>query len=280
MKIITTLLAFALILLLLFCTDNPFFGDDPAPNLKLKGKVTLEDEKDFSNIFVWLRGINVKTKTKKDGSFALQLPNPQALPGGAFAWNRDVALYYYMVNFKIDSVMISLFNGKLEQDQKNVTNSGWVNGEKQLQKEIQISSTCEPERIDANDSVWVSFNLKIEKRYFGDTLSTYISRGRSKDPDTLRAFYLFRADDPLGTYKKYIVTTGKPFTGFINQTLEGENKIKVMLAEGEYKIVPFVNLIQRGIPAEMFFEMDAYPGFTEDFLKLPMTYESQILTAN
>jgi len=39
-------------------------------------------------------------------------------------------------------------------------------------------------------------------------------------------------------------------------------------------------MYQRGIPAEIFFEMDAYPGFSEDFLKLPMTYESQILTVN
>ena len=99
MKIIGNLVSITLLLLLANCSSNPFFGDDVVENnLVLSGIITLQEETDNSDIFIWLRGINVSTKTKADGSFSLQLPSPETWPGGAFAWMGKLPLYFYMNN--------------------------------------------------------------------------------------------------------------------------------------------------------------------------------------
>ena len=264
-----------LLTIIVYCTSNPFFGDDLVPdNLLIKGRVTLEEDTDFSNIFVWLRGINAKTHSDADGSFSLQLPNPKSLPGGAFAWNGELPLYFYMDNFRIDSVMIFILNGEIKPNQENVSNSGELKVEKQLKKIIDIHSTCYPDNINDVDSVFIKVHFEIRQRSNGGKLFTY------KDgDDSLKAFYIFRVDDPLGTFQKYFIPPGAPYRGFFNKTLFGTHIIKVSLPKGDYKIMPFVHLLQPGIPIEMFIEIGEYPDrFTGEYLKMPITFDSQILT--
>jgi len=285
MKIIKTLLLFILTLLIAFCTSNPFFGDnDTVPdNLKISGKVTLQEEMDHSNIFVWLRGINAKTSTNEHGNYSLQLPNPKSLPGGALAWNGELPLYYYMDNYRIDSTMLFILNGEIKPNQENITNSGKVKVDNELKKIIHISSFCDPDKITAGDSVFITVHFEIHQRSNGGTLFTY------KDgDDSLKAFYMFRVDDPLGTFEQFFMPPGGPYKGFFNKTLYGTHTIMVNLPKGEYKVIPFVHLAQPGIPKEMFIEIGEYPDrFTHsgnhehgEFLKMPITFDGRSLSVN
>jgi len=261
-------------MVIVYCTSNPFFGNDTAlENLLIKGKVTLEEETDYSNVFIWLRGINVKTRTKADGSFSLQLPNPKSLPGGAFAWNGELPLYFYMDNFRIDSVMVFILNGKLKPEQENISDSGKLKTNRNLRKIIRIHSTCEPEQILAIDSTVITVRIEVLQRSTGSRLFTY-----KDSDDSLKAFYIFNVKNPVEKFKKFFIPPGSPYKGFFNKALYGEHKIKVSLPKGEYKIMPFIHLAQAGIPNDMFIEIGEYPDrFTGEYLKMPFTFESPVL---
>ena len=283
MKIFGRLLSIALLIALVDCSSNPFFGDEVIEDgLVLSGRITLQEETDYSDIFVWLRGLNVNTKTKADGSFSLQLPNPKSWPGGALAWMGKLPLYFYMDNFVIDSVMISFLNGKLSSEQASITEKGTLKKNRELKKIMHINALIQPANIKANEDQMIRVNSEIAPLLNEFPIITYLYKSDPKGSDyALRAFGIFNEEDPIGTFEKYIRQPALKNTFNLTQSFFGLDSIIVNLPPGNYKAIPLAHLQQPGIPKELFSVIGEEPGqFTKNFLKVPRTFESTTLKVN
>lgn len=260
------------------CTDNPLFGEKNQFQGKsvLTGKVTLEDETDYSDIFVWLRGFKIHTRTKADGSFSLNLPNPKGLPGGALAWNGEYPLYYYVDNFEIDSFMVSILNGEIKQDQLNVDNNGRVRKDAELKKIIQINIYF--------SKYWL-YDIKSRIRVFteitpyrgtGCTLQ-YIGKG-----DGPRAFFLYNVDHPLTDFEQFSFNDNSQIERYLpfNAQLFQKDSVVVNLEQGYYKALPYFHVIQPGVIPEMLKEIGEKGSanqFNALFLKMPVKVNAEVL---
>jgi hypothetical protein len=280
MRIFGRLLSIALLIVLVDCSNNPFFGDEVIEDgLVLSGRITLQEETDYSNIFVWLRGLNVSTKTKADGSFSLQLPNPQSWPGGAFAWMGELPLYFYMDNFVIDSVMISFLNGKLGSEQANITEKGTLKKNRELKKIMHINASIQPANIKANQDQKIMVNCEIVPLSNNFQVITYLYKPDPKTPVyLLRAFGIFNEEDPLGTFEKHIINPAIKNTFNLTNSFSGSDSVVVNLPPGNYKAVALAHLEQPEIPKELFYKIGEVPNeFTKNFLKIPSVFESSTL---
>jgi len=283
MKIFGNFVSIALLLILANCSSNPFFGDEVIEdNLVLKGRITLQEETDYSDIFVWLRGINASTRTKADGSFSLQLPSPYSWPGGAFAWMGELPLYFYMDNYVIDSVMISFLNGKLNSDQENITKKGTLRKDRELKKIMHMYASIQPANIKANQDQVIRVSSQIVPLSGEFRVITYLYKPDPKAPGyLLRAFGIFNEEDPIGTFEEHIIYPAVKNTYNLTQSFFGMDSVIVNLPPGNYQAVPLAHSQQQGIPKELFFEIGEEPGrFTKNFLKVPITFESTILKVN
>ncbi|MCB0281924.1 MAG: hypothetical protein H6627_05555 [Calditrichae bacterium] len=264
-----------LFLILSGCTNNPFFGGDdyPANRLAIKGNVQLQNASDNSGIYIWLEGVNAFTYTDSSGNFKLQLPSPESLPGGANAYSGIFRLYYFMSNYRFDSLSVILRSGEVEFGEKAIDANGNVIDKVVLPKLLSITTSISPNIVNVDEyPPDFDVTINIEPTAYGADVEAYFT-----NDNTIGAFIFARRDSIRLSYP-FILPTSTPKEQFLNFPVSATNTISVHLPPGEYEIVPFLRIKQQGIPDDLVTSISEFAyTMTHQYLYVPIKINAQKL---
>jgi len=270
------------VLLLLYvlassCVENPFFGKNDQPQLKLKvtGTVLMENEIDHSDIFVWIEGFDIGTKTDSKGDFKLTLTNPELLSGGALAWNGVFKIYYYVANFKYVVSEVLIKNGEFVFDRYDLTEKGELKDNIKLKPLVKIETILWPDIPIYEKSFEQKMRVTINITRMTSEPVTYTSY--VGDNGGVMSYFLKRVDGPVG--KSY--TRLHDYPAFVyNEILTGplESEIEIIsafLSPGKYIAVPYFVIKQQNLPTALIKNISEFANtLTLEFLKVPLRIES------
>jgi len=267
-----------LLFLLVFlsgCTENPFFSDEIKTNEKLsfRGNVKLPYTSDNSDIHVYVEGLDVLTKTDRNGDFLIKMPvNPGLQPGQGLTAFYNV--YYYVANYEIAFSSIFVNKGEFAYGVADLDNDGKIANRIILKQLLDVRTIINPEQIKQNYSDPMTITVRLENKvdsvvvfsnFTGeDKFSSVFLTDRDSPEDNV---YLL--DDPSSVIKSVIIDSTMFWTMDVNWPVDG-NDINV----GSYNVIPYVYVFQRNIPAGLFKKLGTnVTWFTKDYLKLPFRRE-------
>jgi len=291
-------------ILILSCTENPFFEEKRVivnDGTYLTGKITLQGETNHSGIYVWVRGLGVSSYTGPDGTFKLNLPSVASQPGKGLTGFYPV--YFFMSNFRVDSVSLYIRNGLAEFPQAGFSKKGELLRTIDLAGLVAISIGVTPDVLNSGDAD-SSFNESTQAWQYSNHIDTIKIKARFRfkagSEDVQLNIPVNRSGQPAYQLLKNISTgsiiqvlnTGfyqwGIFTGvegdvveFNSQAVFFENAggfSSTAPAEGAYLLLPAMILTQRGLPSGLLqslkpclFENKA----TTRFADIPVRIESE-----
>ncbi len=126
------------------CTKAPFGEDDISlGSRQIHGRVELSRSLNPQGVFVWLDGIDVGTRTDKNGQFTVMLPsveNQSARGGTSGVFN----LYFYLANFELITTPVVLRNGVFVYPQGEINKDGEFGKPKFLPELLHINIAVTP----------------------------------------------------------------------------------------------------------------------------------------
>lgn len=155
---------FLSILLFSNCTDNSLFGNAEISANSIRGTVKLGNNLKPDEVFIWLEALDVNTRTDENGQFTLNLPTANKQPGGGIDGIYD--LYFYVANYQLQSVKISILNGNVQLSKLSLTSEGELRQTVVLQEILNINSSISF-RQESEDSVRTFLAVFTVKAYYG-----------------------------------------------------------------------------------------------------------------
>jgi hypothetical protein len=263
--------------ILISCTHNPF-SESTANFTKrqtVKGVVRLDDGSTPDDVFVWLEGLSVSTRTDESGGFELTLPDPQTQPGGGLSGTYKI--YYYLGNYGISSSSTVLSEGYFAHGEGDIDDDGNIRETIVLQKLLNISTVVEPSEIvqfvhpDSSDiKITVTLDvlvgpLRVEA--FVDETNTYFW-----------GFFLKKLNTPLSEAFKS-PSSSPPTTQQIpcHTVWEGGLYLSwygLELELAEYEVVPYIHVVQEDLPDGLIVSIAEHGDeYHNDYLLIPFKQE-------
>ena len=129
----------------LSCTKSPFEADiAPEPRI-IRGTVDLLNTTPDDNIFVWLEGFDLSTRTDEFGDFSIEIP--KELSESTASLNGIFELYFYVANYKINSATITVRNGLFLYGEGDLNNQGSLTHTIQMHKILDILTLVQPQWV-------------------------------------------------------------------------------------------------------------------------------------
>ena len=281
MKKSWTLILLSTVTLLLFmagCSKNPFFEDKKIGSNKreISGTVQLSDQSTPDNVFVWLEGFNLSTRTDSLGKFTLTLPTPAAQPGGGL--DGIFKLYFYVANYDLSSAQVVVHGGQLESADSDLDDKGELKTTQTLSRRLRIQVAVTPSAISAIDSVGIDIAVILQADH-----EPVVVRFPKMLGNNIAAIFL-RDIDPANNYMRMIDNAGyltkvetvgtksREWHMIINYSLS-------MFPVGEYEVIPYLFIEQENIPAELSAALGTgIEDFSESYLKIPFKRQGGRLT--
>ncbi len=264
------------------CTQNPV-GDDEisSRNRTIKGEVRLSNNLHSENVYVWLDGFNLGTRTDEQGKFRLALPPTSAqdnFAGVTGAFN----LYFFVANFNLQSTQVFIQNGLFVYSEGEINSSGELNQPKFLIQNLQIQTKVQPSSVSNSEIVVVegksNFILRVDV-----TLQTV--------KDSIVVFYPALVKDTFGPllYRNVdsneVTILGSTVATFVDSDLDtvdmvpGKRTMVVPLfpddlLPGEYEIIPYLLIKNEEIPERLIGSLgEDVEELGPDYLSIPMIRE-------
>jgi hypothetical protein len=262
--------------LIIGCTSNPFFSDEIKTNEKLSfsGNVKLPYTNNHSDIHVYVEGLDVLTKTDRNGDFTIKMPvEPGLQPGQGLTAFYNV--YYYVANYEITFSSIFVNKGEFAFGVADLDNNGLISKKIVLRQLLDVTTIVNPEQIKQNytdpmtitvrlenkvDSVIVFSNFIDENRF----ASAFLTDKDSPDDN------VYLIDHPSSSIKSVVIDSTMFWTMDVNWSVDGNN-----VNVGSYNVIPYIYVFQRDIPSGLFKKLGSnVTWFTKDYLKLPFRRQS------
>lgn len=123
--------------------DHIFSSDEIQLDRRtINGMVKLSQESNFSNILVFLDGINIGTFTDANGTFKLTLPPNLGVSGSAISGIFD--LYFYLANYNINKLRVVIQHGQFVFGQEGLDKNGKVTPSPMLTRALRIETSLAP----------------------------------------------------------------------------------------------------------------------------------------
>ena len=108
------------------CTENPLFKENINTSARqtITGRVTLENQSDHSNIFVYFEGLNILTLTDKEGNFQITLPDNIVQSNGKVS--GYFYIYYYVANYRLERSRVAISNGIFVYAESDLDGNGRI----------------------------------------------------------------------------------------------------------------------------------------------------------
>lgn len=231
------------------CTQNPF--DDQAEitsKNKLSGFIELEGDADARNVYVWLDIFDLGNFTDARGHFQLELPPPEQQPHGGYT--GQVNLYFYSANYQIDSTSLIIRRGEFLFPQGLTDEAGQFRNPVTLEKLLDVTVTVDPAAFSTDDNAPVEIFVNLcATRHPVEILTT-----ETNDRE-IAVFLAERTDTSDGGF--FPINTDAYREVF--RLVENETEIwesyfipaSVRLPEGEYRMLPYIWVRQRGLPRRL-----------------------------
>jgi len=252
------------------CTENPFGNDIKIAHNSISGKVELSDKLTPNDVYVWFKELNISTRTDKNGYFNLALPSPHRQPGGGV--DGIFYLYFYVANYNLDSVRITITNGNLNISSDYMNDDGKLKGVITLTKLLDITTLVKPRAISKriyNDTIFTEVTL----RAFKTDVQVFGSVSKS-DPPYLDGIL-------LDSNKNFVKILRGDYAGFETSVYHVGNDSETiqpimfkyepgLLTIGNYEIIPYL-VIQQKLPSGLIKSLgEGVMSLSEEYLKMPI----------
>ncbi len=272
--------AVSLVLFFIACTSNPFWNDPVTSELRLYGKISIEDNDLDTPALVWFKGLSSFLETDRNGSFSLSVNNMQV---NELSISGPLRVYFFIYNYQLDSATVNFTNGRLSKNQLDFSIDGElikpISLKKMISGDIQIAllndSFYHQEFIHVifNNHFHSVVNLEAYKFIWEEDTSNFhsglIFQNIVNDSITL---YRYSGYDNYGN----IINDQLTQLNFdINQQYQWHytlNTSQISLSTGEYRILPYFKIRNHFLPPAM---IDLLGGeevflFSKKFITLPM----------
>lgn len=247
------------VLLQFDCTKNPFGTDKISAVDEVKGKVILNDGASPDSVFIWLQGLNLNTWTNQNGDFKIKLPSVRSQGGAGLTGSYH--LYFFVMNYRIDSALVVLRNGRLEYSHGAIDAAGNLKEPKTLFKILDIQTEIDPPDFPQPTTLdWWEYeeaiNVVVTLRattsediiakfssYTKGPASIIFIKGIDPKPDFLKIMELTPIADPSDLVAIRITSDSQKWmAGF-----------KMMIGDlpvGKYEIIPYFLIEHKNLPLE------------------------------
>jgi len=264
------------------CTENPFTSkeNNKLEKEKISGTVVLNDSVAPDEIFVWLETFNLSTYTDEDGKFSITVPLPENQVGGT-GFDGKFTLYFFMGNYKADSVDVEFSQGKFLEDQDNISNSGKLKNEIVLMPILNIRSVLDADDLDGIvldfDREGIYKELIFELQLYSETQVIFSLREDNKWP--ARGFFrtgiVFEPVDD--NYNPVFIESPDAFIYHNALLLNSSNSwtfelrlLKNDFEEIEYKAYPFLLVDHPYLPEKLWDALGREKlNFNKNYLHYP-----------
>ncbi len=244
-------------ILLMACESNPVGGDNDISfsNRQISGQVRFDSALAPEQVFVWLEGFDVATRTDKDGRFQLTLPPPTA-QGASGGISGAFRLYYYVANYTLESTEVFTRDGLFVFDTDDIDAEGRVRQTILLFERVKVSTSVQPFRV-SKSAITVTagksdFNLAIDitLQTPRDTVIVFFPEG---DGTNMRPL-LFKetATNEVTVLNALVTVPVESFTDTVT-TAQDITRLEINLLPddlllGQYEIIPFMLINDLPLP--------------------------------
>jgi hypothetical protein len=258
----------------LACTSNPF-GDEEIkrPNYKtISGHLDLNDNATPDDIYVWLGGTALGTRTDRNGDFQLTLPPS----GNAGSVNSSgiFNLYFYVANYKLSSATVVTHNDEFLFGQGDLDARGHVFGTRHLAKLLHIRTQAFPGSVRADYAGPIDILMTLQATL--DSVTVVLPKVVGgllggivlKKKDTGQAFYSIPDIDAKTRLIARIGTDPRSWRMVLNLH-------RGQFPPGRYEIIPYMFVQQEEVSAALLQSLGPnVEEISEDFLKIPYKREN------
>lgn len=248
-RVLTTVLLAEMVLA--GCTENPFFQEDEITNRSIRGQVELMHNDSPDDVYVWLSGFEIGCRTDENGSFNLKFPSGD-LQSGNGGVNEELALYFFMADYVLDSLTVLFVNGEIAPGQYSVDKSGLLKKPIEMQKLLHSSTTIDPsvvmpdsQQVFSITTVLQADNDKVAKI---NSLTKVVSKVynhtgflfKNLNTGSIQTIYTLPGYDPTDWYVGADTLTVRETDYIVINSID--------FPAGEYEVIHYTTVIQDGIP--------------------------------
>lgn len=251
------------------CTNNPFFSDEIKDTQKLmfSGTVTVPNSDDNSGIQVYVEGLDLDSRTDKNGNFKIIMPlKPGLQPGGGLTGFYNV--YYYVANYQLTYSTVFMDKGEFAYGIADLDKNGKIRRKIVLRQILDVKTTVNPEKIKKHYSGKVTVTVRLENKVDSVIVFSQLTKKKNlastflsgKDPQ--KNIYLLIQPSNLSAV---VIDSLKYWTMDINWPVEGTD-----IDVGLYDVIPYIYVYQPDIPDELLEKIgNDVTDFTKEYLKIP-----------
>ena len=235
------------------CTNSPF-GEVIAPEPRtIRGQVDLELDDLDDDVYVWLDGFKIDTRTDEFGFFTLKIP--KELSESTSYLNGVYKLYLYVANYSVKTVDIAVRNGLFVYGKAGLNKQGALTGVVKMDKILDIVTIVEPQwaRGDYEGPIDVQVTLQalrdsvtvIYPKSIGGLLGAILL----KHIETQHVYV--DIPDIGATTKAYDQIGKEPKSRRMVFQMNGINYRDLFLPPGAYEVIPFFLIDHENLPQEL-----------------------------
>jgi len=252
------------------CTENPFWKEDNISGNSIRGKVKLENSSNPGNVYIWLEGFDISTRTKEDGSFDLIIPPPNKQPGNGI--DGFYNLYFYVSNYRLYSIEIVFSKGAIVLSDGIFNNNGELKAPVNLSEILHITTSFKKGYVTeaGQDTLLAYFTIKSKSTSV--SLSSYITNPIQGEREYLVGFLVDKDEKFL---KKLEIgnRSYRPANWKLqNQTLKLPPVLFTFhpdsIKHGSYKIIPYLDIWHEHLPSGLLKGLKSNQFI--DYLKIPL----------
>ena len=141
------------------CTSNPLWESEPTKERKLTGEIGFLSENLEIPLIIWDENFKILGETDRVGNFSILLKD---LSSGIDKISGSIKIYFFALNFALDSAQVFLINGDFSNNQTDFNQNGELVKNIQLKKilEGQIFLPLEDTFSMQNDTLLIRFQMK------------------------------------------------------------------------------------------------------------------------
>jgi len=254
----------------LCCTENPFYKnpEEVKTQRTVTGQVLLNDQNTPDSIFVWLEEFDISTYSDANGQFLMRLPPPEKQAGGGV--DGIFNLFFYVSNFRIDSVSLAVKNGEFVYGSAGINTQGELIQPVVLQKLMEIETVVSPDTFTSCYDKFVVVKLRLKAFSPQVNIAALTDYEQNISGIILKRIHSQEALTTIIRSHMSQLNTQIIISGF-KEYVSYYKYDYCSFPAGDYQIIPFLWVEQLGIPPELFENLGIPPHqISLDYLKIPV----------
>ena len=267
---------------LISCTENPFSDPPEIGSTQIKGQVLLNKHIDNSGVYVWLEQMGASAFTNVDGEFLITIPPPGSQGGGG-GIDGDLFMYFYLANYKLDSVKVAFLRGVPLASEGDLDGEGNVDGIIHLFNLLNVELKFGNETISMSGFGRLRITITLNSPQ-PDPVRVVVTKLGPQEPLPLAAFFIRKVDseesilriNDIGTYFEYVE--------FISRQEDLIYEFSIGFSAGElpvgiYEVIPYLKVRDVNPPSELLKTFGEHIfEYHADYLNLPFKRSSANIT--